>query len=70
MPTSVSCPKNASDVRADVEDEVGAFGGTATIPLYSEPFNSEWNDTFEGGFSRGYYRGIYTVGSASGTTTP
>jgi len=53
-----------------VEDEAGAFGGTATIPLYSELFNSEWNDVLEGGFSRGYSRGIYTTGSASGTTTP
>jgi hypothetical protein len=53
-----------------VEDEEGTFGGTATIPLYSEPFNSEWNDVFEGGFSRGYYRGINTAGSASGTTAP
>ena len=53
-----------------VEDGAGAFGGTTTIPLYSQPFNTEWNDTFEGGFSRGFYRGIYTTGSADGTTTP
>lgn len=58
------------DVWMNVEDEAGTFGGTATIPLYSEPFNSEWDDTFEGGFSRGYVRGIYTAGSASGTTAP
>jgi hypothetical protein len=60
----------AVDVWMNVEDEAGAFGRTATIPLYSEPFNSEWNDTFEGGFSRGYMRGINTAGSASGMTTP
>jgi hypothetical protein len=60
------------DIRFVIGNATSTYGGTATMPIYTYPYDYSWNyeDAGSGYFDRGYNRGTNSNGYSSGYLTP